>query len=58
MQIKGRFDHFNVNVTDLDRSLRFYDEALGLRELSRKTADDAPSSWFIWATGRPLSAWS
>jgi lactoylglutathione lyase and related lyases len=40
MQIKGRFDHFNVNVTDLDRSLRFYDEALGLRELSRKTADD------------------
>ena len=40
MQIKGRFDHFNVNVTDLDRSLRIYDEALGLRELSRKTADD------------------
>lgn len=40
MEIKGRFDHFNVNVTDLERSLRFYDEALGLRETSRKTADD------------------
>ena len=51
MQIKGRFDHFNVNVTDLDRSLRFYDEALGL-------PTTAPSSWFTWATDRPLSAWS
>ena len=27
MEIKGRFDHFNINVTDLDRSLAFYREA-------------------------------
>lgn len=40
MQIKGRFDHFNINVTNLDRSLRFYEQALGLSEQSRKTADD------------------
>lgn len=40
MEIKGRFDHFNVNVTDLDRSLRFYEKALGLREVGRKEADD------------------
>lgn len=40
MEIKGRFDHFNVNVTDLDRSLRFYEKALGLREVSRKEAAD------------------
>ena len=26
MEIKGRFDHFNINVTDLDRSLAFYRE--------------------------------
>ena len=32
--------HENYNVTDLERSLRFYDEALGLREQRRKTADD------------------
>lgn len=40
MKIKGRFDHFNVNVTDLDRSLRFYEKALGLREVGRKEAAD------------------
>ena len=40
MEIKGRFDHFNINVTDLGRSLRFYDEALGLKEISRQKAAD------------------
>ena len=28
MEIKARFDHFNINVTDLDRSIAFYDKAL------------------------------
>ena len=32
--------HENYNVADLDRSLKFYDEALGLKEQRRKTADD------------------
>lgn len=40
MEIKSRFDHFNINVTDLERSLDFYDRALGLQELSRKEAAD------------------
>lgn len=40
MQIKSRFDHFNINVSDLERSLAFYDEALGLKEIKRKEAAD------------------
>ncbi|MCR4962972.1 MAG: VOC family protein [Firmicutes bacterium] len=32
--------HENFNITDLDRSLAFYDKALGLREQRRKTAPD------------------
>ena len=32
--------HENYNVTDLERSLTFYDKALGLREVRRKTAED------------------
>jgi lactoylglutathione lyase len=40
MIIKSRFDHFNIDVTDLDRSLAFYDAALGLKECGRKRADD------------------
>ena len=34
------FNHFNFNVTDLDRSLAFYKEALGLEPVRRKEAED------------------
>lgn len=34
------FNHFNFNVLDLQRSLRFYEEALDLHELSRNEQDD------------------
>lgn len=29
------FDHYNINVTDLDRSLKFYAKAPGLHEVRR-----------------------
>ena len=32
--------HFNFNIFDLDRSLKFYEEALGLKEVRRKEAED------------------
>ena len=34
------FNHFNFNVTDLDTSLRFYKDALGLEPIRRKEAED------------------
>ena len=40
MTISSRFDHYNFNVTDLEKSMDFYDKALGLKELRRKTASD------------------
>lgn len=40
MEIKSRFDHFNINVSDLERSLEFYNKALGLKEIKRKQAAD------------------
>ena len=40
MQIKSRFDHFNINVIDLEKSLEFYQKALGLKEKRRKNAED------------------
>jgi len=40
MKIKSRFDHFNFNVLDLEKSLEFYDKALGLKEVRRKEAQD------------------
>ncbi len=33
-------DHFNLNVLDLDKSLAFYEKALGLNEIRRKEAED------------------
>ena len=30
MEIKSKFDHFNINVTNLERSIAFYEKALGL----------------------------
>lgn len=38
--MKFTFLHNNINITDLERSLTFYDEALGLKEVRRITADD------------------
>ena len=40
MEIKGRFDHFNINVTNLDKSIAFYKKALGLNEIRRKESSD------------------
>ena len=34
------FNHINFNVLDLERSLKFYDEALGLKVVREKKAAD------------------
>lgn len=34
------FNHFNFNVLDLEKSLDFYDKALGLEPVRRKEAED------------------
>ncbi|MDO4816519.1 MAG: VOC family protein [Bacillota bacterium] len=35
-----KFNHFNFNVFDLEKSLAFYDEALGLKPVREKEASD------------------
>lgn len=35
-----KFNHFNFNVLDLERSLKFYQEALGLSPVREKNAPD------------------
>ena len=34
------FNHYNYNVLDLQKSIKFYEEALGLKEVRRKEAQD------------------
>ena len=38
--MKFKMIHENYNVSDLDRSIKFYNEALDLHEVRRKTTDD------------------
>ena len=40
MQIKAKFDHYNINVFDLQKSLDFYNKALGFKEVKRKESED------------------
>jgi lactoylglutathione lyase len=40
MEIKARFDHYNINVFDLQKSIKFYETALGLKEVRRKDSSD------------------
>lgn len=38
--MKFKFDHYNFNVLDLEKSLLFYKEALGFEEVRRHNAED------------------
>ncbi len=35
-----KFAHYNYNVLNLEKSLKFYDEALGLKEIRRNEHED------------------
>ena len=35
-----KFAHNNINVRDLDKSMNFYEQALGLKEVRRITPED------------------
>ncbi|MBV4419151.1 VOC family protein [Clostridium tyrobutyricum] len=38
--LKFKFDHNNINVLNLEKTVKFYEEALGFREIGRKISDD------------------
>lgn len=40
MDIHAHFDHYNINVTDLERSMHFYREALGLEKVGEVNHPD------------------
>ena len=40
MNFKLHFDHYNINVANRERSIKFYTDALGLKELNHIDAPD------------------
>ena len=51
-----RFAHNNFNVRDLERSLKFYDEALGLKEVRRINAKDGSFTIVYLSDGSDVAA--
>ena len=47
--MKFKMVHENYNVADLERSLAFYQEALGLTEKRRKVTDDFIIARWGWS---------
>jgi len=50
--VKFTFAHNNINVLDLERSLAFYKDALGLAEVRRKEAKDGSYVLVYLSDGR------
>ena len=48
MNISAKFDHFNFNVSSLEKSIEFYNKALGLEESHRKEAKDGSTSLVMY----------
>lgn len=47
-----KFDHYNFNVLNLERSIAFYEKALGLKEAKRKTAADGSFTLVFLGDGK------
>ncbi len=56
--MKFTIDHFNINVLDLDKSLAFYDKALGLKEARRKRLTTAVLLSYISKTASAPTNWN
>ena len=54
-----QFDHNNLNVLDLERSVEFYKKALGLQELRRTEAGDHSFTPGVFrGLAPPATGWS
>ena len=61
MDIKCHFDHYNINVAYLDRSLEFYRKALNLRktgEIVHPDGDFIINYLVLWKPRQAASALS
>lgn len=53
-----QFAHYNYNVLNLEKSLAFYKEALGLEEQSRKEAEDGSFILVYLPMALPVLIWN
>ena len=53
-----QFAHYNYNVLNLEKSLAFYKEALGLEEQAAKKRRTAVLFWCISPMALPVLIWN
>ena len=56
--MKFKIAHTNFNVMDMDKSVQFYKEALGLEEVRRLRLKTAASSWCLWVMESRAIKWN
>lgn len=50
--MKSKMVHTNLNVLDLEKSVKFYKEALGMEEVKRKSAEDGSFTLVFMGDGQ------
>ena len=50
--------HNNFNVRDLDKSIKFYEDALGLKPGRRIEPADGSLKSYIWKTAAVIISWN
>lgn len=58
MEIKGRFDHFNINVTNLEKVSNFMRRRWACMNLTARKQPTVRSSWCISPTAVRISCWN
>ena len=56
--MKFSFYHNNINVFNLEKSLEFYQKALGLTITRERKPVTEVLNWFFWETIPPLTCWN
>ena len=56
--MKFKIIHTNFNVMDLEKSVSFYEKALGLKVMRRHEAQDGSFGWCLWVMESRTIRWN
>ena len=51
MKVTGKIDHSNINITNQEKSIAFYEEALRVQKAIRKETAEGSFTWVYLTDG-------